>query len=455
MKISSASIRLVMKKNRQMKDGSFPIYIVICFNGRLEKATGVSCMERNWDSKREVIKSSEKNAPVLNKLLHDIKSRIIERKNDFEYNGKSYTPAMLMSDDIKKDYSGKSNVFSSLMESLVNERRLRYGTLRTYQYCYRKLCEFIGRDEFLIDELNVGIVKDFANWLERNNIKANTIKRCMGNIASVWNYAIQKKIVTGDDYPFREFKYSMKYKEINRDYYLEKSHIVRLRDYWLDMVIERNGELWHYKDGAYERLRQRYTPEWGILWFLLCYKYNGSSPADVALLRPEQVKRTYIGGVDYFAIETRRIKTGRNVHIRLKKDLLTIIGLEHFLGVSGHFIYPVMNWYDGCSDRYLLEQSHKASDKAIKWVREAFRAINEQIVLDNVKTGSNEPIVDVDRVVMYVARHSKASNYFNTPGATIAGLASMLSRSANTIATYAHMLRKDEELAEFDELSPI
>ena len=77
------------------------------------------------------------------------------------------------------------------------------------------------------------------------------------------------------------------------------------------------------------------------------------------------------------------------------------------------------------------------------------------IIADNVRNNCNEPIVEVDKVVMYSARHSRASNYFNTPGSTIGGLASMLGRSANTIATYAHYLTKNEELVEIDKACPI
>lgn len=38
-KLSSASIRLVMKKNRMNRNGEYPIYLVVCFSGRVEKAT--------------------------------------------------------------------------------------------------------------------------------------------------------------------------------------------------------------------------------------------------------------------------------------------------------------------------------------------------------------------------------------------------------------------------------
>ena len=72
---------------------------------------------------------------------------------------------------------------------------------------------------------------------------------------------------------------------------------------------------------------------------------------------------------------------------------------------------------------------------------------------ETIKSG--QPIVEVDKVVMYSARHSRASNYFNTPGSTIGGLASMLGRSASTISVYAHLIKKHEELAEIDKTCPI
>ena len=139
----------------------------------------------------------------------------------------------------------------------------------------------------------------------------------------------------------------------------------------------------------------------------------------------------------------------------VKRDLLSLITIDYFLGRCGHFVYPIIDWYDGISDKEILECCHYVAKTANKHVRRAFREINEMIIADNVRNNSNEPIVEVDKVVMYSARHSRASNYFNTPGSTIGGLASMLGRSANTIATYAHYLTKNEELVEIDKACPI
>lgn len=451
-KLSSATVRLVLKKNRKMRDGSYPVYIVVCFSGRSEKSTGISVFEKNWDARREVVKGA--NAPVLNKMLSDIKNRVIERRTAFEISGRRYTPAMLLEDAVE-DLRGSDGGYWDICQQLINERRLKDGTYRSYLYTYRKLCEYLRKRDFIVDELTLGVVKDFAEYMERDGIKVNTIKRVLSCIAAVWNYAISRDLADSSGYPFKQFKYTSKYKECPRDYFLEESHIVRLKEYWLDMVIERNGRRWSYRPGVEEKLRQRWTREWGILWFLLCYKFCGSSPADVVLLRPEQCKRISINGEDYWSIDTKRKKTSRSVHIRLKRDLLVIIGLEHFLGSSGHFIYPVLYWKEDASDRYYLEQSHKASTKAIKWVREAFERINEDIARDNAEKGCNEPTVDVNRLVLYSARHSFAQHYLSKPGSTVNGLASLMARSQNTIATYVKQITRDEEIAKMVDDMPI
>lgn len=54
------------------------------------------------------------------------------------------------------------------------------------------------------------------------------------------------------------------------------------------MVINRSNKRWSYKDGAFDKLGNRNSAEFGILWFLLCYKFNGSAPIEIAKLQPTQ-----------------------------------------------------------------------------------------------------------------------------------------------------------------------
>ena len=444
-KVSTATIRLVQKLNRKNKNGEFPIYIVVCYGGRIEKATKISCLPKYWDSKREIIKSGCPNAPVLNKMLNDIKNRLIEARNAFEYEGRVYTPSMLF-DAVRKPQNKLTNDFKSLYERLVDERRLSKCSRKRYEYAFRKLVEFGGGDNFIIEELDLGFVKDFSRWLStKAGVCDGTIKDIMSCIASVWNYAIAKRIVGDDLFPFREFKFCQKFKRGERDYFLDKSHIRLLMDYWLDLVIERNGKRWRYKDGALDRLHKRTSKEWGILWFLLCYKLNGSAPVDVVKLRMDECKSITINGERYWALDYNRKKTKRDVHVRWKRDMFCIIALEHFMGKSKEgYVYPVLDTVD---EDKMVKQSGSFGVIALKWVREAFKEINESIIQSNVDNDAHEPLIEVERVDMYTARHSFANHYLNSPNATVSGLASLLSRSPNTIATYVHQLTKDEEIA--------
>lgn len=450
-KLSTASIRLVQKLNRKNKQNEYPVYIVVCYKGRIEKSTGVSCLQKYWDKKREVIKSGCPNAPILNRMLNDIKQKVIDKKNYYEYNSIEYTPSMLFEIEVKE----KDNTFNGIYNKLCDDRRLADGTRRRYLYSYNKLCEFLKKKDFIVAELTTAKMRDFSTSLEKDGIKENSIKSILCCVAAVWNYAVAYNLADASQYPFNTFKYTKKYTERHRDYFLEVDHIKRLKEYFLDLCIERNGKRWTYKEGVEDKLRLRYTKEFGILWFLMCYKLNGSAPIELSLLKTSNCNRINLNGEDYWAIDTKRKKTGHDVHIRLKRDLLTIIGLEHQLGFSKNgFVYPIIN-ASNLTDKQMIAQSHKTACKAIKWVREAFSEINMDIAMENAEKHLNNPLVKVDKVDMYCARHSFASHYVNMPNSSIGGLASLMGRSPNKIATYVHQLTKDEDIAREVENMPI
>jgi hypothetical protein len=228
---------------------------------------------------------------------------------------------------------------------------------------------------------------------------------------------------------------------------LEREHIRLLYDYFMDMVIERNGSRWSYRDGAFERLHKRSSDEFGILWFLLCYKIAGSSPIDIALLKCSDCKRITIGGEDYWSIDFKRHKSGIGVSVRWKRDIFSIIALEHFMGCSkGGWIYP-MKSISAISEKQINKSINKCAERAIKGVRKAFKEINEGIIKRNVLEGCNEVLVDVERVVLYTARHSLANHLLSSKNVSVRELASILGRSPNTISTYIHQLSKDVEIA--------
>lgn len=448
MKVLSASIRLVQKLNRPTKEGEFPIYITASFHGRVERATGISCTQKSWDEKREEIKKNCPNYLLLNKNLQDIKNKLIERRNIFEANGTSYNASMLFMDNYTTNV--KKDDYRALYEAIVEERRLRSNTIVRYRYSYTKLTEFLGKDDIKVSSLNASVLRRFCEWMTDDGIQDGSIRTILSTIASVWNFGIKNKILDRDSYPFEDFEFKRKYKEKARDYYIEPVNMKKLKEYFLDMVVERNGSRWTYRDDAFERLHNRQSKEFALMWFLCCYKMNGSAPADVALLKKDNVSIIELDGEEYFRLQFNRIKTHTPVNCIIKRDMFTIIILEHFMGATnGKYVYPIV-MDENADDRIIMNCIHRLSGRVRPRIREICKEVNQMTIESNVKNDLREPLINVDKVVLYTARHSRANEYLQQSNASVSGLATMLSRSPNTIATYIHQLQGNREIADIN-----
>lgn len=443
-KISSASIRLVLKRNKVNAIGENPIYLSVCFGGRKEVSTGVFIQERFWNPLREEIRKACPNAPVLNKMISDIKQRVISRKNEYEYSGKKYTPSMLLDDGVTLDLSANGNLYRVIYKDYLVENCSSANTIKLYDYNYRILKEYFGRDDFLINDVKLADIKKLIKQL---GLGDNSIRGICGRIASIWNYAIRKGLVEAEDYPFKDFIYSQKFKKESRTYYIDEGNLKKIKDYFFESCLDISGELYSYKDGIEGNLMKRSSKEFSLMFFLLCYRLNGSSPIDVALLRSENCSRVNISGEDYWKVEFKRRKTNIPVVCLLKRDIITMVCFEHYLGRSvGGYIYPILK--DGMTDKQITNAMAKLCGYAAKWLREVAVEINEATIKSNVENGLEEPLIDVESICLYSARHSFANSYLSQPKASVAALASLMARSPNTISTYIHQLKGDKDVAD-------
>lgn len=442
-KVSSATVRLVLKKLKANSLGENPIYLSVCFNGRKEKSTGVFISQKYWNAQREEIRKNCPNAPVLNKMINEMKQRVIDRRNRFEYDGKKYTASMLLEDDIKVDLSASSNVYKNIYKEYVAKMGLNDNSIRLYDYNFRILKNYFGREDFLINDITLSEVKKLIKSL---GLSDNSIRGICGRIASVWNYATNKGLVDVSDYPFRDWKYSQKYKKGNRTYYIDSVNLRKIYDYFVCHYLKVNGELFSYGDGVEDKLMKRSSREFCLLFFLMLYRLNGSAPVDAALLRCDNCSRVLIDGNDYWKVEFKRKKTGIPVVCLLKRDMLTMVGFERFMGLSNGYIYPVIK--DGMSEKQITNAVAKFCLEANKHLREVCECINVNTIRRNVKKGLEEPLIDVEKVSLYSARHSFANSYLSQPGASVHGLASLMARSPDTISTYIHQLQGDKEVAD-------
>ena len=448
-KVSTATIRLVMKKCKVNDMGEHPIYLSVCYNGRKEKSTGVFIQERFWNSQREEVRKTCPNAIVLNRMLSELKLKVINRRNEYEHLGKAYTPSMLL--DEGEVVSANVNEYRVLYKRYLEDMASSANTIKLYDYNYRVLKRYFGKEDFVIQDITALTVKKLIKSLDLGD---NSIRGICGRIASVWNYAIRKGIVDSSEYPFRDFVYSQKYKKANRIYYLEDVNLIKLRDWFIDRCLNTKGGLWGYKEGIEDRLMNRSSKEFAILFFLMLYRFNGSAPVDIARLKVDNCSRVTIDGVDYWRIEFKRKKTGMPVKCVLKRDILTIVGFEHFLGRSvDGYVYPILK--DGMSDKQIINAVGKFTGYSVGKLRDICEEVNQETIRNNVEKGLDEPLIDVQKVVYYTARHTLANSYLNSPSASVGVLASLMGRSADTISAYIHSLRGDRDVADAVGILPI
>lgn len=442
MKVSQATINFYLKTAKTLSDGSHPIMLRVCFNGYKDVSTHYSCTVRYWDKKNQVIKKGYPNYTVSNYELDKLKSKIIKKRNEYIRLGIEYTPSMLLSNDEKK---GISNVVSELIESYYKDRELTQSTIEGWNHSKRLLEEY--HKGLIITELDEGWVKRYANWLKVDRgLSDGTIRTRLGHIAAIYRYAAGKGLCDMMHYPYRDWNYCQRYKIAENLEYIHRKSIDVMKEYFLSKVISTNGEVFSYIDDGYINYKHPLFP---LYFWLLGFLFQGLSPIDLCLLRKDDFVVKRINDVDYWCIDTQRLKTGVGVKIRIRKDSIysqVMIGRCMMEG-DGWF----MSVLRGKDSNDLVRCKNKVSSVFSYWIcpylKGFWKEINNIIIRRNVEEGSEIPLIN-EECTMYSYRHSYAQVYIHHPKASPLALATLMGRSVNTLSTYIQQLSEEDELVD-------
>lgn len=169
------------------------------------------------------------------------------------------------------------------------------GSARSILQTMRMMQEFRG--VLSLSDVTPAFLLDFESYLRIKNLKQNTIADYMTNIRSVYNYAINKGLAKRDFYPFATYK-------IKRE---KTIHRV--------VTIDDMQRVFAYKpENASEKL--------AIDLFRLSFYLIGINFKDMLYL---EWKDVYNDRIVY-----RRMKTGRNITVRIEPEA-----------------YEIINWYRG------------------------------------------------------------------------------------------------------------
>lgn len=281
-----AKIKISLDLRREMKDGAYPVKLLVTHKSTFRIGTDFSALKEEWDSNQ--YNKNATNYKAKNIMLRGIlnKAEAVVLKLEEEDKLHSTTDKKLKSsieNVINRNSVDKKLFIDHLKDfiSLKNNSR----TKEIYLDTKNKVENFDSCAR--IEEMDVNWLKKFENYMILDGIRTNTIAIHLRNIRAVFNYALDEEIINA--YPFRRYKIK-KEETIKRSMSIDD--LRKLRDYECEPHQERYRDL-----------------------FMLTFYLIGINPID--LLHLKEIKN---GRIEYY-----RAKTGKLYSVEVLPEAMDII----------------------------------------------------------------------------------------------------------------------------------
>lgn len=209
----NTSIKIVSKKN-VLKNGLYPIYLRVTIDRKSKfYSTPFSCKLSEWNENQGEFTSKFRNHLSFNKTLRKMKDSASDAISLLEKDYESYNLILFDKYYSQKDKQGFTfcELFQKESEILYENGQISYSTsmneaLKALQKFKKDLIDY------KFENIDFQFLTDFENFLRKRGANDGGIGVYMRNIRTIYNKAINYKIVQPQYYPFRDFKIS-KYKK--------------------------------------------------------------------------------------------------------------------------------------------------------------------------------------------------------------------------------------------------
>jgi integrase len=228
MKTTTFKVLFFVKRTKQLKDGSLPVFVRITMNGqRSEFSLQRSVEENDWDSKKGKAKGKTKQNRELNHYLDTVLTNLFIKKREMEELGKIIT-----ADTLRRSYLGldeeRKTLLTAFKEHNVQVRKLigidyAAGTAVKYESCYKQLNSFIkdklGKKDVFFPEINPAFLKEFEVYLKTDgNCNHNSAAKYLVNLKKIIRIGLANGWLKINPY----LGYNIKLTEVDVDYLDEK-----------------------------------------------------------------------------------------------------------------------------------------------------------------------------------------------------------------------------------------
>ena len=207
----------------------------------------------------------------------------------------------------------------------------------------------------------------------------------------------------------------------------------------LDELIERDGNLWHYRDGVIEGLLDIHSEIYSHYLYMIGIWMKGIAPVDISLLRKKDIKVVDIKGKSYYAIDGRRSKTGMLYKVRVLQGCIesnVLIRTMLMFNDNCEYLLPTLKGYIVKDIKKRVNNVYSYhGEHLVDW----FQRVNEEVVRRNVENDDNIPLIDLD-CRYYSYRHSYIMKEIQKPTVNLLALAQTVGKSSHTLHQYISLL---------------
>ena len=400
----SVSFKIILKKNKQNKEGEYPLYIRVT-KDRITRfcATGIKLKEGLWDDIERKIKKGYPNSVRANNLLAQKYAEIQSKAIDWETKNKSIKQKRLKKELFKTSDESFSQYFRTYIDQLKATKKL--GTLDKANATYSKLHVFAKTENLHFADIDVEFLKKFENYLrDKLNNKINTIHSNLKMMRKLFNDAVREELIPDHINPFS--KYLLKTEKTNKEF-LTENELQRIEA--LDLSNK-------------PRLNDHRN------MFVFSCDNAGMRISDLLQLKWKDFNDTHINFTQQ--------KTNEQNAIRVPTKALQI--LQYYRGVTGssdeNYIFP-----------FLRNDLHE--DKV-------FDAISSQTAYANKNLKEIAKLAEINKpITTHIARHTWATRALSK-GVRIEHVSKLLGHSSiKTTQVYAKIVNKelDKAMEVFDE----
>ena len=249
----SASVKIVCRKTI-LKNGLFPIYLRVTIDRKSKfYSTPFSCKLNEWNEKQGEFNSKFRNNLTFNKTLRKIKDDAIDILDFLEKDYGSYNLILFDKYYSKKDDKelGFIGLFEKEIEIFQQNGQVSY--CRSMKDSLKAIKKFKKNiDTYKFENIDFQFLTEFENFMRKRGAQDGGIGVYMRNIRTIYNKAINFKIVQPQYYPFKDYKIS-KFKKRKVRKALTEEEFQKLLDFDIEKMPTVKNALYLYIFSYYAR----------------------------------------------------------------------------------------------------------------------------------------------------------------------------------------------------------